>query len=253
MPTATLARFVVLEGLRGGLPWLAAGSIAAALGLAAFLSQLALTESLAMQTAIMAALLRGCAVFLVAVHVVSSTVREIDDRGLEMMLALPLPRAAHYAGRLAGQACFAVTLALLFCIPLALLVSGPALAYWGLSLAVELTLVATAALFFAMTLARVAPAIAAVAGLYLLGRAMGAIQAIANGPLAEETFAGRAARVAVDLVALLLPRLEAATRTDWLLYGVPQPNVYMSAVAGLAIYVLVLAAAGLFDFQRRSL
>src|SRR2546422_1211790 len=40
-------------------PWLAAASIALALGLAAFLSQVALTESLALQASIVAALLRA--------------------------------------------------------------------------------------------------------------------------------------------------------------------------------------------------
>src|SRR2546422_4310390 len=58
MPASILARFVLLEARRGGLPWLAAASIALALGLAAFLSQVALTESLALQASIVAALLR---------------------------------------------------------------------------------------------------------------------------------------------------------------------------------------------------
>jgi len=80
MPAAILARFVLLEARRGGLPWLAGASIAVALGLAAFLSQVAVTESLALQASIVAALLRACAVFLIAAHVASSTLRELNDR-----------------------------------------------------------------------------------------------------------------------------------------------------------------------------
>src|SRR6267378_1698161 len=68
MPAAILARFVLLEARRGGLPWLAVASIAVALGLAAFLSQVAVTESLALQASIVAALLRASAVFLSAAH-----------------------------------------------------------------------------------------------------------------------------------------------------------------------------------------
>src|SRR5205807_916179 len=78
MPAAILARFVLLEARRGGLPWLAVASVALALGLAAFLSQVALSESLALQASIVAALLRACAVFLIAVHVASSTLRELN-------------------------------------------------------------------------------------------------------------------------------------------------------------------------------
>src|SRR6266568_3086706 len=87
MPAAILARLVLLEARRGGLPWLAAGSIALGLALAAFLSQVALTESRALQVAVVAALLRACAVFLIAAQVASSVLREINDKGLELMLS----------------------------------------------------------------------------------------------------------------------------------------------------------------------
>src|SRR5260221_295896 len=83
-------------------------------------------------------------------------------------------------------------------------------------LACELALVAAAALFFAMTLASLVPALAATAALYLLARSMSAMQAIATGPLAEKSFAHELARHAVDAVALLLPALDRVTRTEWL-------------------------------------
>src|SRR3970040_152465 len=110
MPAATLARFVLLEARRGGLPWLAVASIAIGLALAAFLSQVALTESLRLQAAIVAAVLRACAVFLIAAQVAASTLREIQDKTLELMLALPLSRSTQYLGRLAGFAVSAFVL-----------------------------------------------------------------------------------------------------------------------------------------------
>src|SRR5262245_13655397 len=111
MPAAILARLVLLEARRGGLPWLAAGSLAAALALGMFLSQVALTEARALQLAVISALLRACAVFLVALHVSASVMRELSDKGLELMLSLPLSRASHYLGRLAGHAVVAAALA----------------------------------------------------------------------------------------------------------------------------------------------
>jgi hypothetical protein len=253
MPAAILARFVLLEARRSGLPWLGAASLLVAMGLAAFLAQVAVTESVSLQTATVAALLRACAVFLVAAHVVSSTRREIDDKGLELMLALPLHRSSHYLGRLAGHACTALVIAACFSLPLLLWAPPAAVALWGASLAFETALVAAAALFFAMALAQALPALASVAGLYLLARSIGAIQAIAAGPLAEETVLNRLARWSVDAVALLLPRLDAVTRTEWLLYGAPGAVPYAQALGALALYALLLVAAGLFDFHRRSL
>jgi hypothetical protein len=254
MPAAILARLVLLEARRGGLPWLAAAGIATAAALAAFLSQVALTESRELQVAIVAAWLRACAVFLVAAHVASRTLREVDDKALELMLALPLGRPAQYLGRLAGLAACGALLAAAFAAPLALLAPPGAVALWGLSLAFELALVAATALFFAMTLVQPVPAIAATAGLYLLGRSIAALQALAGGgPLADASFAGELARGAVGAVAFLLPRLDAVTRTEWLLYGVPSAATYAAALGGLLLYGVVLVAAGLFDFERKSL
>lgn len=253
MPAAILARSILLEARRGGLPWLAAAVIVAGLGLAAFLSQVAVTESLALQAAILAALLRACAVFLVAAQVASSVLREINDKGLELMLSLPLSRSAQYLGRLAGFAACGAALSFAFALVLLPWASPGAVALWGLSLACETALVAAAALFFAMTLAQLVPAIGATLGLYLLARAMAAIQAMASGPLADSTLPSRIARFSVDAIALLLPRLEAVTRTEWLLYGPPSAEAWASAVGGLVLYGLLLVAAGLFDFHRRNL
>jgi hypothetical protein len=104
-----------------------------------------------------------------------------------------------------------------------------------------------------MTLAQLVPAIAATAGLYVLARSMAAIQSIAGGPLAEASLPHEVARWAVDAIALLLPRLEAVTRTGWLLYGPPDAGAYAAALAGLMLYTGLLIAAGLFDFHRRNL
>ncbi len=253
MPAATLARLVLLEARRGGLPWLVAASVAVGLALAAFLSQVAMTESLRLQAAIVAALLRASAVFLIAAQVASSTLREINDKALELMLALPISRSTQYLGRLAGFTACAFVMAALFAAPLVVWAPIGSVALWGLSLGLECTLVAAATLFFAMTLAQLVPAIAAAAGLYLLGRSIAAIQAIAAGPLADPSIAHEAARWTVDFVALLLPRLDAVTRTEWLLYGPPTAAGALWALGGLLVYTALVIVAGLFDFHRRNL
>jgi hypothetical protein len=253
VPAAIFARAILLEARRGGLPWLALAALAVGVGLAAFVSQVALTESRALQAAVIAALLRACAVFLIAAQVTSSTLREMQDKGLELMLSLPLSRATQYLGRLAGFVACGAALALVFSLPLLAWAPAGPVALWGVSLACEAALVAAAALFFAMTLGQFVPAFAATAGLYLLARSIGAIQAIAASPLAEASFAARLAQYAVDGVALLLPRLDAMTRTAWLLYEPPTPGGYAAALAGALVYLVLLAAAGLFDFHRKSL
>src|SRR5687768_6504924 len=252
MPAAILARLCLVEARRGGLPWLALASLLAAVSLAAFLSEVAITESRSLQLSVLAAVLRASAVFFVAAQVAASTLRELNDKGMELALSLPLGRSTHYLGRLAGHLATAVLLAALFSAALLPWAAPGAVALWGVSLACETALVAAAALFFAMTLAQLVPAIAATAGLYLLARSIAAIQAVAAGPLAPDSLVSRLAGLAVDGIALLLPRLDVVTRTEWLLYAPPAAGAYALALSGLALYGALLVAAGLFDFHRRN-
>lgn len=249
---STIARFVLLEARRSGLPWLALACVVAGLGLAGFLSQVALTERRELQAAVVAALLRACAALLIAAHVVASVAREANDKGTELALALPLSHSTYYLGKLLGFGCCAALLASAFALPQLLWSAPAAVAQWWISLAAETALVAAMGLFFAVSMTQVVPAIAATAGLYLLARSVSAIQAIAAGPLAEETAGARVARAIVDAVALLLPRLDLATRTEWLLYGAAGAREFFSALGGISIYFFLLAAAGLFDFERRN-
>ena len=249
-PIAVIARFVLLEARRSGLPWLAVACIAASVGLALFLSQVALTETREFQAAAAAVLLRFSGAFLIATYVVTSVARETGDRGLELALTLPISRLTYYAGKLAGFACCGALLAMAFAMPLLLWSTPAAVVMWCTSLAVETALVAAMALFFSMALS-VVSATAATAGLYLLGRSISAIQAIAAGPLAEK--GDSALRGAMDAFAVLVPRLDSATRTEWLIYGSGTATDLLAALGGLAIYFTVVVAAGLFDFSRRNL
>ncbi|HET9735956.1 MAG TPA: ABC transporter permease subunit [Burkholderiales bacterium] len=252
-PALLLARASLLEARRGALPWLALGLLAAALSLAAFLSQVAVTESRELQAAFAAAMLRAGAAFLLAAHVAASIVREANDKVLELALSLPLSRSGYYAGKLCGFGAIGLALAVAFATPMLLWAAPASVVLWGTSLGLELLLVAAAALFFSVTLASVVPALAASLGLYLLARSIAGIQLLARGPLAEESWAQVAARSAVDAVALVLPRLDAATRSDWLLYGLPSAGEFGAAIGALLVYSALLCVAGLIDFHRRSL
>lgn len=247
----TVGRYALIEARRSGVGWIALGCIATATGAAAFAGQLAITEARELQAAIAGALLRICAAFLVASHVAACAAREASDRALEFALTLPLSRAEYYLGKLAGFATGAVMLAVLFALPLLLWAQPTAVAAWCVSLAFEAALVAAIALFFSMRLAHVVPALGATAAFYLLGRSVSAMQAIAAGPFDAERV--HALGDAVEVLALLLPRLERATRTEWLVYAVPAPEAWLVALGGLASYFALAAAAGLFDFHRRNL
>ena len=248
---ATLARLTLIEAVRNRLLWLAAAIIVIALGLAQFLGQVAITESREIQTALLSAPLRVAAVFMVAVFVITSTVRESNDKIVELLLSLPAPRSFYFLGKFAGYAAVSLIVAVMSALPLAPFANPAGLALWTASLFCELLIVAAVSLFCVLSFTQVVPAFATVAGFYLLARSMAAMQVIAGAPLQEPTLADRAVRITVELIALVLPSLDRMTQTAWLIEP-PGAGVLGGVLGQAAIYLVLIGSASLFDLYRRN-
>lgn len=249
----TLAGATLLEAARNRLFWLAAIAVGVALGLAQFLNQVAITESLEIQVALLAALLRVTAVFIVATFIITSMVREANDKVTELMLSQPAPRSSYFLGKFAGYALVAVILALAFALPLALFAPTAGLMAWAASLMCELLIITSVSLFCVISLTQVLSAFAATAGFYFLSRSMAAMQVIAGASLtSEHTFADTAINWIVDAIALLLPSLDRMVRTDWLVNAGPGLGETLELLGQSTIYVVLIACAGLFDLHRKN-
>jgi ABC-type transport system involved in multi-copper enzyme maturation permease subunit len=246
----TIARYTLLEAWRNRLLWLVLLVALGAVGVSGFLNELALTESRQLQAALLSAVLRLAAVFLVATFVVTSMLREANDQGQQLLLALPMPRAVYLFGKLAGFAALALLPALLFG-ALGLFFAPPAqAALWAVSLLCECWIVAAFALLCSLSLKQVPPALAATFCFYLLARVIAALQLLGHGASA----AGAGQRVlngCIDALALLLPHLDRFTRSDWLVYHGGSGAELGAIAAQTAIYVALLAAAALFDLYRK--
>jgi ABC-type transport system involved in multi-copper enzyme maturation permease subunit len=249
----TIARYTQLEALRNRLFWLALILVAAGLALTQFLQQVAITESNQIQVALFAALARVSAVFMLASFVVTSMVREFNDKVMELLLSRPIPRSSYFMGKLAGYAMVALALALIFSLPLALFAPAPRVALWGLSLACELLIVTAVSLFCVLSLTQVLSALAAVTGFYLLARSIGALQVIAANPLSDETVLSQQfLNTAVDAIAFFLPGLDRMTQTGWLIYAPPAAADIAHVAAQTAVYSLLVCGAAMFDLQRKN-
>ncbi len=93
-PVAVIAAYTLLEGMRNRLAWLVLGIIVAVFGLSEFIAEVAITETVEFQSAFLGATLRGFSVFMVSLFVITSMVRELNDKGLDLVLSLPIPRAS---------------------------------------------------------------------------------------------------------------------------------------------------------------
>ena len=248
-----IARYTLLEALRNRLLWLALILVATGLAFTQFLQQVAITESAQIQAALLAALLRVGAVFVLAGFVVTSMVREFNDKVMELILSRPLRRSSYFFGKLVGYAAVALALALIFSLPLALFAPAARVALWGLSLACELLLVTAFALFCVLTLTQVMSALAAVTGFYLLSRSISALQIMAANPLSDSLSLGqKLVDLLIDAIAFLLPGLERMTQTGWLIYAAPTTAEIAQLLAQTAVYLLLVCGAALFDLQRKN-
>jgi ABC-type transport system involved in multi-copper enzyme maturation permease subunit len=247
----SLARATLIEAVRNRLLWLTLIVVVLAFGLAQFLSQVAIAETREIQSALIAAPLRIAAVFIVAVFVITSMVRESSDKVTELLLSLPAPRSTYFFGKFAGYASVAAIVALLCALPLVMLANLPGLALWTASLVCELLIVTAVSLFCVLTLSQVVPALAAVAGFYLLSRSMAAMQVIAAAPLHELTVGDRVVKTVVDAIAFALPAIDGMTQTVWL-HGPAAPGVSVAVFGQTAIYLVLICSAALFDLHRKN-
>jgi ABC-type transport system involved in multi-copper enzyme maturation permease subunit len=250
---ATIARYTLLEALRTRLPVLVLAALLALLAASFFVEAIAVTEGTRFQNGFYAAGVRLASVFIMAMVVLVSVTREFNDKGLDVVLALDLPRSHYILGKLAGFLGIAALIAAAAALPLAWSASPVAALQWAISLAVELAIVAALALFCVVTFSQLTLAASFVLAFYLLARSLTAIRLMSAQPLAgADTLSYQVIEVVVETLALVLPALDGWTRTAWL---VDQPAVW-SAVLTLAalsaLYVALLAAATMFDFYRKN-
>ena len=252
--TLTIARFALIEALRGRLAMAAVAVALFGLGMAHFLGEMAIAESVRIQGSVLAAFNRIAAALLVVSFVITGLTREQADKGLELLLSQAIPRASYVFGKLAGYILLAWITALVFSAPLLLFAPAANVAAWSLSLALELSLVAAAALACALVLGQSALSLLMVVAFYALSRIMASILAITASPLGDVNSAGfRVMGWVMGGIAALLPGLDQFASAAWLWEGDAVWSHLPALGWQFAIYLPLLASVALFDFYRKNL
>jgi ABC-type transport system involved in multi-copper enzyme maturation permease subunit len=250
---ATIGRYTVLEALRTRLSLSTAALVCILLIASFFVREIAITDSARFQTAFYAASVRFGMVFVVALHVIASVSRDFQDKGLDMVLALDLPRSHYCLGKLAGFLAIAAAAALLAALPLFALTAPEPAVQWLASLALELALVASLSLFCVMTFTSLMPAASFVLAFYLLARAITAIRLIGSNPIAGgDAPSHQVLQMLVEGLALLVPALDGWTRTEWLVNEVAPWGALGAITLHGALFIAIFSAAAVFDMHRRN-
>lgn len=249
----TISRFTIIESLRNRLLLLSFLVIGISFALVEFIGDLAITEHRITQVAILAAFLRMSAVVMLTLFVVSSTVRELHDKTLEMILAMPIHRGSYYLGKLIGYFYIAALVAVFFAALLMLYADAEQVCIWMISLFFELVLVVALSLVMLFTFNQVPSALTAVFIFYGASRIVTSIFLMAKYPIIAHTSMGQQFMDAfIELLTWLLPDLHRFTQTEWLAYNTGDWATLLPLLGQTVIYLVFLSFIALFDFYRKN-
>lgn len=250
---ATIARYTLLEALRTRFPALVLAALLGLLAASFFIESITVTEGARFQAGFYAAAMRLACMFIAALYVLVSVTRELNDKGLDVLLALDLPRSYYVLGKLSGFLAIAALIAVTASLPLAWFAAPQAVAQWMVSLGFELGIVVAFALFCIVTIGQLTPAASLVLAFYLLARSLTAMRLMGAHPLTgADTLSHEVVQFLVETLSLVVPSFDAWTRTAWLVNEQAPWSVVALLAGQSALYVALLAAATMFDFYRKN-
>ncbi|NIR28066.1 MAG: ABC transporter permease [Gammaproteobacteria bacterium] len=248
-----VAHYTLLEALRNRLLWLVVAFMVVSFGLSRFIAEVAITETVQVESAVFGASLRLFAVFIVSLFVISSMVRELNDKGVELVLSMPVARASYFFGKLLGFWSLALLIVLACCLSLMVYAPVTQTLLWGLSLLCELLIVTAFSILCLFTFSQVTLALSAVLGFYVLSRTIGAIQLIGQGRLvAGDSLSQRFIEWLLGGIAFVLPELDRFTLSDWLVYHTGDWGTLVPIAGQTLVYLALLLGAALFDLYRKN-
>ncbi len=141
---------------------------------------------------------------------------------------------------------------------------------WGLSIAIENSIMSVTALFFSIVISSAAGSALAALGFYALTRLIGTLLGIASQAPEKMVFA--IMNNVMEVISVIIPRLDMMAQSSWLVYGVEgsagigfqhQAGPYAHAmietlgVGGFigvqgVVFIALLLAASAYDFVRRQ-
>lgn len=252
VPIVTIAHSNLLEAIRGKVIWVVAGLLFISVMLSFFISQTALTETRESQVALMAGFLRITSVMVMIFFVVSSVARDFQDKSIELLFAISIPRYHVFIGKFLGFSLLALVISLFYLAGLLFYADAYPVIIWALSFWCELTLVALLSLIFILSLENVALSLMSSLGVYVLMRLMPAIQSMGDGPFQDNLF-NQVMNKFLDFIDLLLPRLDHFSQSSWLVSGAVSVTDMVYFLSEFLLFVALFVLVGVIDLKRKEI
>jgi ABC-type transport system involved in multi-copper enzyme maturation permease subunit len=250
-----IVRATLIESRFYRFPELAVAGLLIGIVAALFVKELALTEAVELGALVLAGILRTIAVLITILLVTTAVVRDFEDNTIAIALSAPLPRWLYLIGRTSGFLILSGLLALLFALGLWAISRSGTVVPWGVSLALELAIVALFAQLFALTFRQVSGATVAALLFYLFARVLGAVNAIFANSLSIDRDALSTQFFDSVLTALswITPDLGRFTLGAWLSGSSDGWALLGSLTQEAIVYGALLICVALLDLYRREL
>lgn len=272
MVSRPLIGFILTAALRDKLVMTLMLMILLGAGVSIFLGSSGMTEQESFSVVFGAGGLRFLGVLGIVLFVCFYMRRAFDTKEVEFLLSRPISRMTFLLSH--ALAFKIIALAVTAAVSIAVFFMGKpnveGLLVWVLSIGIENIIMATAALFFSMVLSSASGAALATLGFYVLCRLIGMLLGIAAQPPDNIVFA--LLNNLMDLISVIVPRLDIMGQTSWLVYGVEgaggvalgdKASAYAVALVDIlgvsgfilaqgAVFIALLLSAAAFDFARRE-
>ncbi|MBF0357763.1 MAG: ABC transporter permease [Magnetococcales bacterium] len=249
----TIAQITTQEGVKTKLLPLVAVVLFFGVMLASFAGTLSVVETSAIQSAILGSYLRFAGVLILCLFVLNAQVRELNDKGMDLVLALPIPRSSYFFGKFTGFAVIAFFVALLFSVSLLFYSTADQVALWGISLFFELLIIIALSQLCLFTFNQLPAAFTTVFVIYLLSRVLSSLILVGHGPIMPKfVMVNWFMNQVMEALAFVLPALDRFTNSEWLVYGTGTMDDLIFVVVQGGVYTTLLSAAALMDFYRKN-
>lgn len=272
MISAPLVRYVLTAAARDKLLLTLLVMIACGAAIAVFLGSATITEKESFAVVFGASGLRFLGVIGVVLFCSFYTRRAFETKEVEFLLSRPISRMTFLFSHALAFMVLATAVAAVIGGAVFLLGKPPIAGFilWNGSLAIEFCVMAVTALFFSMVVSSASGAALATLGFYVLARLVGMLLGIAHQ--APENLVFAVLNNAMDVVSVLIPRLDLMAQSSWLVYGVegggglgfldnatPFASMLVTKltlpgfmVVQGAFSILLMLFASAFDFLRRE-
>jgi len=242
-------RYILLTAQRDFLFFALAACILAAIALAMFLGQNTVTEQSETAMVFAASIVRGVLILGLTIFTAFSISRFFENREIDLMLVRPVSRASFVFSFWIGFSMIAL-LFVIFSSIILFLFSSPNLGgflFWAFSLLLETMIILALTMAAALILRSAVSAVLLSLGFYILARLSGFIMLIVTKPgpetIENKIFMG---------VSAVIPRLDFFAKTQWLVYGVADSGEVLQYMLQAAVFIVLLLAIAIYDFQRKE-